>query len=61
VGGGIAPRILPKLLDGTFFGAFCDKGRFAALLARIPIKVVVNDACALLGAARLGAESGGAA
>ncbi len=59
VGGGIAPRILPKLLDGTFFKAFCDKGRFAALLARIPIKVVVNDACALLGAARLGAESGG--
>ena len=32
-----------------------------AFLARIPIKVVVNDACALLGAARLGAESGGAA
>lgn len=61
VGGGIAPKILPKLLDGTFFGAFCDKGRFAAFLARIPIKVVVNDACALLGAARLGAESGGAA
>ena len=26
VGGGIAPKILPKLLDGTFFGAFCDKG-----------------------------------
>ncbi len=61
VGGGIAPRVLPRLLDGTFFGAFCDKGRFAALLARIPIKVVVNDACALFGAARLGAESGGAA
>jgi glucokinase len=57
VGGGIAPRILPKLLDGTFFGAFCDKGRFAPLLARIPVKVVVNDACALLGAARAGAEA----
>jgi glucokinase len=56
VGGGIAPRILPKLLDGTFFGAFCDKGRFAPLLAKIPVKVVVNDSCALLGAARLGAE-----
>jgi len=57
VGGGIAPRILPKLLDGTFFGAFCDKGRFATLLAKIPVKVVVNDACALLGAARAGAEA----
>ena len=61
VSGRFAPKILPKLLDGTFFGAFCDKGRFAAFLARIPIKVVVNDACALLGAARLGVESGGAA
>jgi glucokinase len=57
VGGGIAPKILPKLLDGTFFGAFCDKGRFATLLARIPICVVTNDRCALLGAARAGAEA----
>jgi glucokinase len=57
VGGGIAPRILPKLLDGTFFGAFCDKGRFAPLLAKIPIRVVTNDRCALLGAARAGAEA----
>jgi glucokinase len=57
VGGGIAPRILPRLLDGTFFGAFCDKGRFAALLARIPIRVVTNERCALLGAARAGAEA----
>jgi glucokinase len=61
VGGGIAPKILPRMQDGTFFGGFCDKGRFAALLARIPVRVVVNDACALLGAARLGAGSGGAA
>jgi glucokinase len=61
VGGGIAPRILPKLLDGTFFAAFCDKGRFAPLLSKIPVKIVLNDQCALLGAARLGAESGGAA
>ena len=56
VGGGIAPRMLPRLLDGTFFGAFCDKGRFAPLLARIPVRIVVNDACALLGAARAAAE-----
>jgi glucokinase len=57
VGGGIAPKILPKLLDGTFFGAFCDKGRFAALLAKIPIRVVTNDRCALFGVARAGAEA----
>jgi glucokinase len=57
VGGGIAPRILPKLLDGSFLGAFCDKGRLAPLLARIPVRVVTNDRCALLGAARAGAEA----
>lgn len=61
LGGGIAPRILPKLRDGTFFGAFCDKGRFAPFLARIPVKVVLNDKCALLGAARLGSKTGGVA
>ena len=57
VGGGIAPRMLPRMLDGTFFGGFCDKGRFAPLLAKIPVRVVTNDRCALLGAARTGAES----
>jgi glucokinase len=57
LGGGIAPKILPRLLDGAFFGSFCDKGRFAPLLAKIPVKVVLNDACALLGAGRLGAAN----
>ena len=57
VGGGIAPKMLPRMLDGTFFGGFCDKGRFAPLLAKIPVRVVTNDRCALLGAARTGAES----
>jgi glucokinase len=56
VGGGIAPKMLPKLQDGTFLGAFCDKGRLAPVLAKIPVKVVTNDRCALLGAARAGAE-----
>ena len=41
VGGGIAPRNLPLLRDG-FFSAFSAKGRFATLLARIPIKVVLG-------------------
>jgi glucokinase len=57
VGGGIAPKMLPRMLDGTFFGGFCDKGRFAPLLAKIPVRVVTNDRCALLGAARAGAEA----
>lgn len=56
VGGGIAPKILPLLRDG-FFSAFTAKGRFAPILARIPIRVVLNDACALLGAARAAARA----
>ena len=59
LGGGIAPKVLPKILDGTFFGAFCDKGRLAPLLARIPVRVVLNEDCALLGAARVAARGAG--
>lgn len=53
VGGGIAPRILPKLQEGGFLEALDDKGRFAGLLGRIPVHVILNDRTALLGAARL--------
>jgi len=56
VGGGIAPKILPLLRDG-FFTAFAAKGRFGPLLARIPIRVVLNDSCAILGAARAAARA----
>jgi glucokinase len=59
VGGGIAPKILPKLHDGTFMRAFADKGRFAPMLERIPVRVILNDKTALLGAARCGAEANG--
>ncbi len=52
VGGGIAPKILPKLLSGGFFAAFRDKGRLAPLLSKVPVKVVLNDDCTLRGAAR---------
>jgi len=56
VGGGIAPKILPLLRDG-FFTAFTAKGRFAPLLSRIPVRVVLNDSCAILGAARAAARA----
>jgi glucokinase len=51
VGGGIAPKILDKLKDGTFMRSFVDKGRYADLLAAIPVQVVLNDQAALRGAA----------
>jgi glucokinase len=51
IGGGIAPKILAKLKDGTFMRGFVDKGRYADLLAAIPVQVVLNDQAALRGAA----------
>lgn len=54
VGGGIPPRILPKLQDGTFMAAFVDKGRFADMLAHIPVYVILKSNTALHGAACYG-------
>jgi glucokinase len=54
LGGGIPPKILTKLRDGTFMSAFVNKGRFADLLAHIPVYVILNDRTALLGAACFG-------
>jgi glucokinase len=51
VGGGIAPKIIWKLKEGAFMEAFKDKGRLSEVAAHIPVKVVMNDKAALLGAA----------
>jgi glucokinase len=54
LGGGIPPKILSKLRDGTFMAAFVNKGRFAEMLAQIPVYVILNERTALLGAACYG-------
>ena len=51
VGGGIAPRIRNRLQTGEFLDAFADKGRMGELLQGMPVKVILNDKTALLGAA----------
>jgi glucokinase len=51
VGGGIAPRIASKLQSGEFLRAFKGKGRMGELLGGMPVKVILNDKTALLGAA----------
>lgn len=51
LGGGIAPKIITKLRDGTFMEAFTAKGRFREMLSDIPVRVILNDQAALLGAA----------
>jgi glucokinase len=51
VGGGIAPKILPKLQDGKFLATFRSKGRMGDLMQRIPLRVVLEARAGLLGAA----------
>ncbi len=51
VGGGIAPRIIEKLKDGTFMKAFTDKGRLSQLLVNMPVRIILEPRAALLGAA----------
>lgn len=55
VGGGIAPKLLAKLKDGTFMKAFTHKGRYKKLLSTIPVRVITNPKAALLGAASVAA------
>lgn len=54
LGGGIPPRILPLLEGELFMQSFADKGRFSAMLRRIPVHVILNRKSALIGAARFG-------
>ena len=51
LGGGIAPKILKTLQNGAFTAAFLDKGRLSPLLQSVPVRVILDDTCALLGAA----------
>ncbi len=51
LGGGIAPKILKTLRNGTFRKAFLDKGRLSSVLERMPVRVILEEQCALIGAA----------
>jgi len=55
LGGGIAPKILPKLAGPLFMQAFLAKGRMQPLLETIPVRVITNEKTGLLGAAYCGA------
>jgi glucokinase len=52
IGGVIASKIVPKMKDPVFMQSFLDKGRMEDLLRDIPIRIIVNDDCGLIGAAR---------
>jgi glucokinase len=59
VGGGIAPKIISKLTDGRFMNAFTGGGRMKSLLTAMPVRVIMNDKTALIGAARFAAMQSG--
>jgi glucokinase len=57
IGGGIAPKIIWKLRDGTFMKAFREKGRLSSIVWNIPVRVIMNERAALLGAAARAIDS----
>jgi len=61
LGGGISPKILPKLTGPLFMRAFLDKGRLRPLMEAIPVQVITNDKAGLLGAARCAATNASSA
>jgi glucokinase len=56
IGGGIVTRILPKMTGGAFMNSFRDKQPFAALMAEIPVRIILNPKASQIGAAHAAAE-----
>ncbi len=59
VGGGIAPKIASRMGDGRFLRSFLAKGRMQRVLEKMPVRVILNDRTALLGAGRAAAMTAG--
>ena len=56
LGGGMPPHLLPFLKGEGFMRAFRGKGRFADLLGRVPVHVILTPRVGLFGAAAHGLE-----
>lgn len=56
IGGGMAPKMLDKITDGTFIKALLNKGRLSQFLKNIPVNIILNDEVGLIGAAARGSE-----
>jgi glucokinase len=52
LGGGMPPKLLPELQQSIFREAFLAKDPMRTLLEPIPIRIVLDDRAAVLGAAR---------
>jgi len=58
LGGGITPKILPALRWGMFMNSFREKAPMDDLIARVPVRVIVNSDAGLIGAARFASQGG---
>lgn len=56
IAGGVAPKLLPRMQDGTFLRNFLAKGRLRSLLETIPISLILNPKVGLMGAALVAAR-----
>lgn len=52
IAGGIVVKLLSKIATGSFMRAFTAKGRYADLMAEIPVHVILNPKTGQLGAAQ---------
>jgi glucokinase len=57
IGGGVPVKLLWKIMAPSFREAFNAKGRLESLMESMPVKVILNDEAALLGAARYALDS----
>ena len=53
LGGGIPPKILPKLKEGGLVKSYLNKGRLTPAVERVPLLVIKDDHTALFGAAHI--------
>lgn len=58
LGGGIAPRLLPRLQGPAFRDAFLSKGRMQGMMELIPVRVITEGRVAVLGAANAAVRIG---
>ncbi len=58
IAGGIAAKVLPRLLKSPFLASMHAKGRMSDLLRSMPVRVVTDERVGLLGAASFAARIG---
>lgn len=57
IAGGIAAKNVQRFQDGRFMAAFSDKGKMAALVQTIPVKLILHNQVGLKGARLLAMRS----